>query len=169
MGIGFMIMIRAGLGRAEAARPVLAMQRLQAFVAHRQELQRSRPQSEFTRIRLEFPVMPRSHVIRPSDFVMGDLSSHDHHVVDAHAQPQPRNAPGLLPRTWWKTVMSKPGILLAAAALGVATLSAKRIRNDGIHLAIGPRCGTAGGPAMDVNEGLLALTTYTTIVSFGVS
>lgn len=41
--------------------------------------------------------------------------------------------------------------------------------NDGIHLAIGPTCGlpSTNGSVADVNAGLLALSKYKTIVSFG--
>jgi hypothetical protein len=44
-------------------------------------------------------------------------------------------------------------------------------RNDGISLAIEPRCGSyahVGSPA-DVRGGLAPLNTYTTIVAMGVS
>ncbi|KAG8743446.1 hypothetical protein FRC10_012025 [Ceratobasidium sp. 414] len=41
--------------------------------------------------------------------------------------------------------------------------------NDGIHLAIGPTCGTpsTNGSVADVNAGLGQLSTFKTIVSFG--
>ncbi|KAF8514791.1 hypothetical protein JB92DRAFT_2917919 [Gautieria morchelliformis] len=39
--------------------------------------------------------------------------------------------------------------------------------NNGIHLAIGPNCGSLSGLFSDVNAGLLALDSYKTIVSFG--
>ncbi|KZV95771.1 hypothetical protein EXIGLDRAFT_714931 [Exidia glandulosa HHB12029] len=48
-----------------------------------------------------------------------------------------------------------------------STLCCDAVRNDGIHLAIDTHCGPVEGPPADVNSGLLALETYTTIVSFG--
>lgn len=39
--------------------------------------------------------------------------------------------------------------------------------NDGIHLAIGPNCGSLGGKFSDINSGLLDIISYKTIVSFG--
>lgn len=39
--------------------------------------------------------------------------------------------------------------------------------NDGIHLAIGPNCGSLSGQFSDVNSGLLDPNFYKTIVSFG--
>ncbi|KIJ53496.1 carbohydrate esterase family 16 protein [Sphaerobolus stellatus SS14] len=39
--------------------------------------------------------------------------------------------------------------------------------NDGIHLAIGPRCGSLNGSFADVNAGLPDLHAFDTIVSFG--
>jgi hypothetical protein len=39
--------------------------------------------------------------------------------------------------------------------------------NNGIHLAIGPNCGSLNGLFSDVNSGLLAFDSYKTIVSFG--
>lgn len=43
------------------------------------------------------------------------------------------------------------------------------IRNDGIHLAISPTCGSLSqsAKASDVNAGLFPLGSYKTIVSFG--
>jgi hypothetical protein len=41
--------------------------------------------------------------------------------------------------------------------------------NDGIHLAVLPNCGSYDGNASDVNHGLPDLTTFKTIVAFGVS
>ena len=43
------------------------------------------------------------------------------------------------------------------------------IRNDGIHLAVGPKCGSLSGAPADVNAGLLPLKSYKTLVTFGVS
>ncbi|KAG8915607.1 hypothetical protein FRC01_003575, partial [Tulasnella sp. 417] len=66
-------------------------------------------------------------------------------------------------------VSSRP-ILLAAFVAASSALLIRRDdaeRNDGIHLAIGPHCGSAKGNATDVNEGLRTLTTYKTVVSFG--
>ncbi|KAG8914573.1 hypothetical protein FRC01_004004, partial [Tulasnella sp. 417] len=66
-------------------------------------------------------------------------------------------------------VSSRP-ILLTAFVAASSALLIKRDdaeRNDGIHLAIGPHCGSAKGNATDVNEGLRTLTTYKTVVSFG--
>lgn len=40
-------------------------------------------------------------------------------------------------------------------------------RNDGITLAVGPKCGTLSGTPLDVNAGLLPLAQYRTIVAFG--
>jgi hypothetical protein len=39
--------------------------------------------------------------------------------------------------------------------------------NDGIHLAIGPNCGSLSGKFSDVNSRLLEPNLYKTIVSFG--
>ncbi|KAG8999608.1 hypothetical protein FRB90_012033 [Tulasnella sp. 427] len=69
-------------------------------------------------------------------------------------------------------MVSSRSILLAVSFVSASTaLFVKRDnsteRNDGIHLAVGPHCGSAKGNATDVNEGLRTLTTYTTIVSFG--
>lgn len=41
-------------------------------------------------------------------------------------------------------------------------------RNNGIHLAVEPHCGSKYGEAMDINEGLRTLTTYKTVVALGV-
>lgn len=41
-------------------------------------------------------------------------------------------------------------------------------RNDGIHLAVHPQCGTLGGNFTDVNAGI-DLSSIRTIVTFGVS
>jgi hypothetical protein len=41
--------------------------------------------------------------------------------------------------------------------------------NSGIHLAVSPNCGTLAGAPVDVNAGLLALKSYKTLVTFGVS
>ena len=56
------------------------------------------------------------------------------------------------------------------AVLGLlsSAIRAQTTGNDGVHLAIGPSCGSAKENATDVNEGLRTLTTYKTIVSFGV-
>jgi hypothetical protein len=65
-------------------------------------------------------------------------------------------------------------LLSASCALGLPSTTApvlRRVdstRNNGIHLAIGPTCGSKGGNATDINEGLRTLGTYKTIVSFGV-
>ncbi|KIO31733.1 carbohydrate esterase family 16 protein [Tulasnella calospora MUT 4182] len=67
-------------------------------------------------------------------------------------------------------MVSSRSILLAAFAAASSALLIKRDdaeRNDGIHLAVGPHCGSAKGNATDVNEGLRTLTTYKTVVSFG--
>lgn len=42
------------------------------------------------------------------------------------------------------------------------------VRNDGIHLAVTPKCGKLSGVFADVNAGLLPLEHYRTIVAFGV-
>ncbi|KZV95767.1 carbohydrate esterase family 16 protein [Exidia glandulosa HHB12029] len=60
--------------------------------------------------------------------------------------------------------MSSTFLLLGALAVSAV---ADTVRNDGIHLAIGPHCGTADGAPMDVNTGLADLKTFSTIVSFG--
>lgn len=63
-------------------------------------------------------------------------------------------------------------LLSASGALALPSTLLRRAdnstRNDGIHLAIGPTCGSKYGNATDINEGLRTLTTYKTIVSFGV-
>ncbi|KAK0461141.1 carbohydrate esterase family 16 protein [Desarmillaria tabescens] len=45
-------------------------------------------------------------------------------------------------------------------------LSLKRDRNDGIHLAVGPRCGTLNGNVSDINAGVNPYH-FKTVVSFG--
>jgi hypothetical protein len=40
---------------------------------------------------------------------------------------------------------------------------------EDVHLAVSPKCGKLSGPVADVNSGLLPLSSYETIVSFGVS
>lgn len=58
---------------------------------------------------------------------------------------------------------------LAFVAITLAS-TARAADNDGIHLAISPICGTLKVPATNVsnvNAGLLPLSDYTTIVSFG--
>ncbi|KAG9310077.1 carbohydrate esterase family 16 protein [Chiua virens] len=47
-----------------------------------------------------------------------------------------------------------------------ARLHSRHGYNDGIHLAVGPRCGPLPGPVADMNAGL-NLNRYRTIVSFG--
>ncbi|KAG8915608.1 hypothetical protein FRC01_003576 [Tulasnella sp. 417] len=67
-------------------------------------------------------------------------------------------------------MVSSRSILFAAFVTASSALLIKRddaLRNDGIHLAIGPHCGSAKANATDVNEGLRTLTTYKTIVAFG--
>ena len=62
-------------------------------------------------------------------------------------------------------MVSSHSILFAAFVSASAALLVKHDdaeRNDGIHLAVGPHCGSAKGNATDVNEGLRTLTTYTT-------
>jgi hypothetical protein len=65
-------------------------------------------------------------------------------------------------------------LLSASYALALPSTTApvlRRVdstRNNGIHLAIGPTCGSKGGNATNINEGLRTLGTYKTIVSFGV-
>jgi phospholipase/lecithinase/hemolysin len=50
--------------------------------------------------------------------------------------------------------------LVAGATLATAP-------NSGIHLAVGPKCGTLTGTPVDVNAGLLPLKSYKTLVTFG--
>ncbi|KAG9044848.1 hypothetical protein FS837_007405 [Tulasnella sp. UAMH 9824] len=67
-------------------------------------------------------------------------------------------------------MVSSRSVLFVAFVAASSALLIKRDdaeRNDGIHLAIGPHCGSAKGNATDVNEGLRTLTTYKTVVSFG--
>lgn len=59
------------------------------------------------------------------------------------------------------------GLVLASVVLGVFARRPRPIRNDGIHLAVGPQCGEVAGPAADVNAGLDSMNRFTTIVSFG--
>jgi hypothetical protein len=64
-------------------------------------------------------------------------------------------------------------LLSASCALALPSLSSLRraesaTPNDGIRLVIGPTCGSKGGNVTDINEGLRTLSTYKTIVSFGV-
>ncbi|KIJ37179.1 carbohydrate esterase family 16 protein [Sphaerobolus stellatus SS14] len=56
------------------------------------------------------------------------------------------------------------GVLFGAAQAATAPA-----RNDGIHLAVSPKCGTltATSAPADVNAGLLALSSYKTLVTFG--
>jgi hypothetical protein len=56
--------------------------------------------------------------------------------------------------------------LLSSLAIASATLSSRE-RNNGIHLVVGPNCGTLSGTPLDVNAGLLPLDQYETIVAFG--
>ncbi|TFK31527.1 hypothetical protein BDQ12DRAFT_748237 [Crucibulum laeve] len=55
-------------------------------------------------------------------------------------------------------------IALACSLLTV--IRASSIRNDGIHLAVRPKCGCLGGNTSDVNAGLIPHR-FKTIVSFG--
>ncbi|KAK0226048.1 hypothetical protein IW262DRAFT_1359418 [Armillaria fumosa] len=48
----------------------------------------------------------------------------------------------------------------------VQSLSLRRDRNDGIHLAVGPHCGTLHGNVSDINAGVNP-SHFKTIVSFG--
>ncbi|EIM90887.1 uncharacterized protein STEHIDRAFT_50118 [Stereum hirsutum FP-91666 SS1] len=57
-------------------------------------------------------------------------------------------------------------ILVAAAVARFAFASPDR--NDGVHLAVHPQCGTLGGNFTDVNAGI-DLSAIRTIVTFGVS
>ena len=70
-------------------------------------------------------------------------------------------------------------VLLSLASLTFASYRSKRFvsssphpigrndSNDGIHLVIGPRCGSLNGSFTDVNAGLPDLHTFDTIISFG--
>lgn len=40
--------------------------------------------------------------------------------------------------------------------------------NNGIHLAVEPSCGPLSGAPVDINEGLSPLSSYKTIIAFGV-
>ena len=59
-----------------------------------------------------------------------------------------------------------------AAATGILSQrQSDPTQNSGIHLAVSPVCGALSATAApaDVNSGLLPLTSYTTLVCFGVS
>jgi len=62
------------------------------------------------------------------------------------------------------------GISSASAipALSQSEGLVERATNDGIHLAIGATCGASTGNAINTNVGLPALSTFKTLVSFGV-
>lgn len=57
--------------------------------------------------------------------------------------------------------MLTPLYLLSSFALAFAQ------RNDGVTLAVGPKCGSLTGTPLDVNAGLLPIVQYKTIVAFG--
>ncbi|KII86154.1 carbohydrate esterase family 16 protein [Plicaturopsis crispa FD-325 SS-3] len=56
--------------------------------------------------------------------------------------------------------------LLLSATARARSLDARQGSNDGIHLAVSPKCGPLAGNVTDVNAGL-NLNAYKTIVSFG--
>jgi hypothetical protein len=60
-------------------------------------------------------------------------------------------------------------LLLSISLRLVAGASLATAPNSGIHLAVSPKCGTLAGAPADVNAGLLALKSYKTLVTFGVS
>ena len=62
--------------------------------------------------------------------------------------------------------LSSVAILTLATSVSATTRS-RRGYNDGIHLAVGPQCGSLPGAAADMNAGL-NINQYKTIVSFGV-
>jgi hypothetical protein len=59
--------------------------------------------------------------------------------------------------------------LLSLSVVASARLVKDANTNDGITLAVSPQCGSATGTATDLNEGIASLSTFKTIVSFGVS
>lgn len=56
---------------------------------------------------------------------------------------------------------------LHAVEIHAATLS--RDSPTPVKLAVSPKCGTLGGSVGDVNAGIGSLSSYDTIISFGVS
>jgi hypothetical protein len=58
-------------------------------------------------------------------------------------------------------------IVFSGCTQALFTPQARQIRNDGIHLAVGPKCGPLGGKTADVIAGFYPLL-IKTIVSFGV-
>lgn len=52
-------------------------------------------------------------------------------------------------------------------ASATAAVSRRQSTTD-VHLAVSPNCGSLSGPPADVNNGLKPLTSYNTIVAFGV-
>lgn len=63
------------------------------------------------------------------------------------------------------TLLSLFVYLVGASALALPRRSLDR--NDGIHLAVSPKCGSLSGSTSDANAGI-ELGRYKTIVSFGV-
>ncbi len=64
--------------------------------------------------------------------------------------------------------LMKRSLYCLVALLELAqSLSLRRDRNDGIHLAVGPHCGTLNGSVSDINAGVNP-SHFKTIVSFGV-
>ena len=76
-----------------------------------------------------------------------------------------------MPSTNLKAMRLTESLILASFA-SIVTASSFSIpqeeRNDGIHLAVHPQCGSLGGNFTDVNAGI-DLWSIKTIVSFGVS
>ena len=76
-----------------------------------------------------------------------------------------------MPSTNLKAMHLTESLILASFA-SIVTASSFSIprdeRNDGIHLAVHPQCGSLGGNWTDVNAGI-DLWSMKTIVSFGVS
>ena len=77
-----------------------------------------------------------------------------------------RLLPSFFPRPM--TALALLSLLVYFIGVGaLVTPQTAAITNDGIHLAVGPKCGPLSGPSADVNAGI-DLRKIKTIVSFGV-
>lgn len=89
--------------------------------------------------------------------------------IKQSASPSVKEVSRSIPRTEFMLLVLSLALCLSfmlAAAVGPRQSSGNDT-NDGIHLAIGPDCGSLSGKFSDVNSGLLDPRAYKTIVSFG--
>lgn len=87
-----------------------------------------------------------------------------------HIRCSPRGIKQRAPLLWKVRLLGCTEIMLQVLILALyssVVFATTAPVNDGIHLAIGPNCGSLAGNFSDVNSGLHRPDFYDTIVSFG--